>query len=188
MLSQKSISDFGVFEVQSARSPHLYEVTIDENGKWQCNCEYKKEFKYKTDCRHIKDIKLDILRRRLDYLEGRTIKESKAFFDCFEMVMARYEWASEKCKNPNEYNDLFNLFLTQCYNYGQAIADDVYEIVEGKFQGDPKILGVVIGSASRKKLVKSIGRVKSSRPITHGRKIDIWVLTEKGKKLFPYED
>lgn len=133
------------------------------------------------------ELKLDKLKDRTEYLEKRHNRPSTAFFNTFEMCIARYEWASESCKYPIEFDYLTNLYLTHANQYGQATSDDVYELVNGEFQGNPKISGSVVGSLKKRGLIQSIGRIRSRIPIKHGRNIDIWALTDKGKELFPLE-
>jgi hypothetical protein len=82
-------------------------------------------------------------------------------------------------RRPALIRHICRAYLRQILDSGPATIDPVRDVVMLPPGADPRCFGAAIRLLAEEQLIVSIGRQKSNRPEAHGRKIDIWQVTDR---------
>ena len=150
---------------------HNHLITI-ENGVVSCGCDgflhwghchhasvqiQKIAFKTKNLCALIMDLK------------------SHARYRTFEDVMAHFSGSSDE-----EFLYLSAIALGIAYER-EVCADDLHYATRERFNKKAQIVGSALGCLQKRGFLMSIGRKRSERAACHHRKIERFVITDKGR-------
>jgi hypothetical protein len=159
--------------IPSATSKRLYEV-LKVGDAWTCTCDFAK-FHNGTGCRHALEAALRVVTAERDIAVDGYVNEA---LERFEEIVERMEFF----RKP-EFKRLGGLALSLALHHpGQTVwADDIQAATGGVFDGDSRIIGPVLRGLAKKGLLEHVG----SRPTRrgHGRKIEVYRLTEAGKAV-----
>lgn len=144
-----------------------------------CNCDARR-FRPWEDCTHIKELRLRNLEKNyetvLDHIAGKRDERDKD--------NEGLEGAVQKISNhnPDEFNDLVEMVVRIAVQNGTVCSDDLHLLTNEAYAGN-MIVGAVFASMVKAGVIEEVGRKRTDREIAHGRKINVYRLTEKGMKV-----
>jgi hypothetical protein len=129
-------------------------------------------------CRHVLSVNAEALAEQVGLLKARLLgTDVDQAGDQFGAVVTRV-----LAFRGEEANIIGTAFLLAAYSEGEACADDVHALVGSRIKGDPRIIGVVLGSLLRRGLIRKAGvKASARRETNHGREIKRYVLTDAGR-------
>jgi hypothetical protein len=86
-------------------------------------------------------------------------------------------------RRPALIRRICRAYLRQILDTGPATIDPVRDLIILPPGADPRCFGAAVRLLAEEHLIVSIGRQKSNRPEAHGRKIDIWSVTDRAAAL-----
>ena len=191
MNSQTTLTDHGIpvdrRPIKSATSNRIYYVVVGEDHLPHCTdgnggpgCKHSQIHDTRNPCRHVWDFKNQKAEELITYLRTRYERPSNAWFRSFDHVLAHYRW-----KPDMEYNIMRALFLSIGANQKTLSADDIHEVVQERFVGDPRKIGAVQLAmvTCKPPELEVVGRIRSVREKCHHRKIDLLRITPAGLDL-----
>lgn len=152
-----------------------------EGDRWHCDCEFVKHYPGRA-CRHILQVLNDQLTLERDIAQKGYVDAALSDFEGIVDRMAFFR--------SGETRHLGGLTMSLAAHHpaGTVSADEIYAAVGGAsgFDGDPRILGVVVAQLKKKGLLAEVGYRHSKR--NNARPILSLRITDKGREFVsPHE-